>query len=495
MASKGLDMKLIDDIRRLKALGFSIRKISKCLNVHRTTVKRYFEDQLEREAAEIGILPMKALEVTESWACVVDWEKVRSEALRGVPLKILHEELCGRGLVSVQYAAFWKQLQKRAPIQAATMVRIFAPGSRCEIDYADGIDILDPVTGELLKTELFVGVLASSRYAYAEFTLTQSSEDFLSSHVRMLEFFGGVSMTVAPDNLKSAVTRAHRYDPVLNPAYTRLAAHYGFAVVPARVKRPTDKAIVERTIQIFQRWFYFLVRHRTFTSLAELNAALREHLSVFNKKKHRIFKRTREEMFLEEKAHLLALPEAQYRVAVHERALLSRDCHLHCRENYYSAPHPLRGLKLDVWISDKTVEIYHEANRVALHARGRTRGKYITDNNHYPPECQAYLEADVVKLKAWAEDIGPDTKRLVHELLSGPYPLQFLRRAQGILNLSRRHSREALEKAAATANLFNQKTIHYLERVILQQRGAISQQAAIIRGENPNLRGLSRILH
>jgi transposase len=476
MAPKGLDMKQIEEIRRLNALKFSERKIAKILKIHRTTVRRYLN------ATSLPEIEPYVESSSASWASGIDWEKIRAEALRGVPLKILHEELVAQGSLTVKYPAFWKQLVKRAPLQEATMVRVFAPGTRCEIDYADGINIINPATGEIITTELFVGVLASSRYAFAEFTLSQSSEDFLSSHVRMLEFFGGAPQVIAPDNLKSAVTRAHRYDPVLNPAYTRLASHYGFAVVPARAKTPKDKAIVERSIQIFQRWFYFLVRNRTITSLADLNFVLKQHLKEFNQRRHRIFKRTREEMFLEEREHLIGLPLAAYRVATHERAMLSRDCHLQCRGNYYSAPHGLRGQKLEVWITDKTVEIYDEGARVALHARSRTSGKYVTDKAHYPPACQAYIEEDVVKLR-------------VHGLLGGTFPLQYLRRAQGVLNLSRRHSREALERAAATANLFSQTQVPYLERVILQQRGAVKSQEAIVRGEHPNLRGAERILH
>lgn len=111
----------------------------------------------------------------------------------------------------------------------------------------------------------------------------------------MFNYFGGTAQVLSPDNLKSAVTKAHRYDPTINQAYTKLAEYYDVAVVPARVRTPKDKAIVERTIQIFQRWFYMKIRHKTFTSLVELNQCLKEHLIVFSRKQHRIFKRTREE--------------------------------------------------------------------------------------------------------------------------------------------------------------------------------------------------------
>ncbi len=266
MAGQELDLKLIEEISRLKGLGFTKRKVARCLSVHRNTVKKYWDDNARPKTAA----PPKSQEQNseESWASNIDWPKTRDEVLSGVPVSILYEENLSK--IPVTYSAFWKQLQRRAPCLAATMVRIFPPGSRTEIDYCDGIDLLDLTTGELVKTELFVGVLCSSRYTFAEFTLSQKSEDFLTSHVRMFEYFGGVTEVVSPDNLKSAVTKAHRYDPVINPAYTRLASHYGFAVVPARVRTPRDKAIVERTIQIFQRWFFFRVRHRAFTSLVEL---------------------------------------------------------------------------------------------------------------------------------------------------------------------------------------------------------------------------------
>ena len=396
MANAGLSVKIISEILRLKALGFTKRKISKILGIHRNTITKYLEAEnvaslksatgpSNAVASEVPAHVLGAL-ACSSWVNNVDWQSIRDEILRSVPIQIIYEELVDQGKCPVTYPAFWKQLQKRAPVLKTTMVRVFAPGSKIEIDYADGIDIINLQTGEVFSTELFVGCLAHSRYTFAEFTFSQKSEDFLSSHVRMFEFFGGSAQSVSPDNLKSAVTKAHRYDPVLNPAYTRLATHYGFAVVPARVRRPQDKAIVERTIQIFQRWFYMKMRNRMFTSLIELNQVLREHLLAFNLKIHRTFRRTRKEMFEDsERTKLLPLPKNPYVVQTFSKAKLSRDCHLIFDHNFYSAPHIHRGLELDIWATDKTVEIYHEAERIAFHVRYRTRGKFATDTKHYPP--------------------------------------------------------------------------------------------------------------
>lgn len=513
MAAEALNMKVVEEIRRLKQLGFKKRAIARTLGIHRNTVTKYLTElatlevvrrEFDSVTTAAGLIESSRGSPLTTWADRVDWQDVRDEILKSTPIQIVYEELFDQGKVPVTYPAFWKQLQRRAPLLKTTMVRIFPPGSKIEIDYADGIDIVNVKTGEAMKTELFVGVLAHSRYTFAEFTLSQKSEDFLSSHVRMFEFFGGSAQTVSPDNLKAAVTKAHRYDPVLNPAYTKLASHYGFAVVPARVRRPQDKAIVERTIQIFQRWFFMKVRHRTFTSLVELNRVLQEYVTAFNLKIHRTFNRPRKAMFEEsEAAALLPLPKDPYLVQTFSRAKLSRDCHLSFDHSFYSAPHGLRGLELDIWATDKAVEIYFEGKRVAMHGRSKSRSKFITDTRHYPAAHQAFLEEeDIAKLKSWAASIGGETAKLVDELLSGEFPLRHLRRAQSILALAKKYSRSDLEWACGVANRFNNKNIQYLERVMVKtarSRSGVTNTGnggePITREMNPNLRGLDEILH
>jgi transposase len=489
MAGNGLSVKDIAEIKRLWGLKFKNRKIAKITGVHRNTVNKYVAGFVVEKSQPLNVLAAQppAPDVNQ-----VDWLKVRSEFLSGVSLNVIHEELLEQNKVTVQYSGFWKQVQKFANLSEATMIRVFKPGERSEIDYADGIDIMDPATGEVRSTEFFVGVLCHSRYTFAEFTLTQSSADFLESHVNMFEFFGGTTQVVSPDNLKSAVTKAHRYDPNINQAYTRLAEHYDIAVVPARVRTPKDKAIVERTIQIFQRYFFMKVRNRTFTSLLELNQCLKEHLVIFNQKKHRIFRRTRAEMFEDERSSLRELPNDRYKVATHSTAKLGRDCHLAFDLNFYSSPHELRGRELDVWASSKVVEIYHEGERVALHARQvTTKGKFVTDTNHYPPAAQAFAEEDVQTIIARAEKAGPQTATLVRGLLTSASPLKHFRRCQGIVALAWKYTPELLEAASEQANRFNNVSVQYLERVIKTRKGVETRTTDEIkqRSFNPHLRG------
>jgi transposase len=507
MARMGLNMKIVDEVLRLHKLGFKKRKIARALGIHRDTVTKYLElSEAAVTRGESAVLPVQTFSLTTAsplrtlqWYETLNWQKVRDEHQKGVPLNILYAELFASNHAPVTYPAFWKMLQKKAPNLKTTMVKIFAPGSRIEIDYCDGINLTHPATGEKIETEFFVGVLCSSRYTFAEFTLSQKSGDFLNSHVRMFNFFGGVSQIVTPDNLKSAVTKAHRYDPVINPAYTKLATHYNFAVEPARVRRPQDKAVVERTIHIFQKWFFMVVRNRVFTSLIELNSCLREHLVLFNQKIHRVFKRSRLEMFKSESGCLIPLPKDAYLVQTHHRAFLSRDCHLSFDSSFYSAPHHLRGLTLDVWATENAVEIYQEGARVAFHARSKSQGKFVTENTHYPEAQQAYLEEDVIKMKSWSQAVGAHTSVLIHELLSGAYPLKHLRRAQGILALSQKYSKPLLEYGCENANRFNQKTIRYIERVMKQNqvnfRRIETGGEPIARGFNPHLRGVDDPVH
>lgn len=474
-------MSKLEEILRFQKLGLSERATARALGISRNTVRKYLGPEAT-EGPELAV-------VRPNWAEGPDWDSIRAEHRDGVPLKVLWEEQHAQGKVPVTYASFWKQFDRRFPNERpATMVRIFEPGSRVEIDYCDGIDILDPSTGEIMRTHLFVGVLCHSRYTFAEFSYTQSSPDFLSSHVRMFNFFGGVAHTTAPDNLKSAVVRTHPFDPDINPAYTRLAEHYGFAPTPARVRHPKDKPIVERTIQIFQKWFYALVRKRTFTSLVELNQALTQALVIFNAKEHRIFRRSRQEMFESEKAALLPLPAQDYVVRTHKKCTLHHDCHLQFEKNYYSAPWLLRGLELDVWASETQVEIFHNGECIAVHPKNRNRGKFVTINSHYPPEHQAYLEVTPAYLREKAQALGPAVFKLVDFLMKDKHPLRHLRRAQGIVALQKQFDAAKIDQACALALQYDRPYLSFLRKALEGNCLDTQEPKAPKRGANQFLR-------
>lgn len=480
MARKIVSESKSEEIKRLNKIGLSKRQIARAMNVHRRTVDRHLEAETSKNDENTA----------PAWTEQVLWEDLIAEVHQGTPAKVLWEELSEDGKVPVAYQNFFIQLRKRLPPKSkTTMRRVFKPGQHCEIDYCDGIDILDPLTGDLRKTHLFVGTLCFSRYVFAEFSFTQKSEDFLESHKRMFEWFGGVPQVIAPDNLKSAVNKAHYYDPDINKAYVRLASHYGCGVVPARVRRPQDKAIVERTIQSFQRWYFFKIRHHTFTSLLELNKHLKEHVKIFNSKIHRIFKKSRSEMFSVEQETLITLPEESYSVETHHTATLHPDCHLAFEQNFYSAPYTLRGKKLDLWVSSNKVEIFHEGERVAFHYRNRGKGQFVTNRSHYPQEKQAYWDNSLKLLRKQSSKLGPQVSKLIHKLLSVTYPLQNVRRCQGILRLASRYEKEDLNKACEIAMLYERCNVRFIERLVKMPELLKQEEAAApVRQENPYLR-------
>lgn len=483
-----------EEIKRLLKLGLTKRKIARAVSCSRNSVDII---EAEVEAEKITSAPVSQVPILDpTWTGIIDWNQLRAEVHSSTPLMVLWEELLADGKMPVQYPAFFKQYVKRFPkIPDATMRRVFKPGEYSEIDYADGIDFYDPSTGEVITTQLFMGVLCFSRYIFGEFTLTQKSEDFLSSHVRMFEFFNGVPQIVTPDNLKSAITKTHRYEPTINLAYQKCATHYNFAVIPARVATPQHKAIVERSIQIFQKWFYYRVRKITFTSLTELNRSLRESLEIFNGKIHRIYKKSRLEMFKAEQPLLQSLPDFRYTVHTHHRARLHSDCHLEFEGNYYSAPYIHREKLLDLWISDKTVEVTVEGTRVALHVRTRAKHrKFNTKPEHYPERHQAYIEATPRFLISKSEGIGIECTKLIASLFELDHPLRYLRRAQGILSLERTYGKVLLENACRDANRFSVTTYKWIEAALKRSAAASDYKQKTTsftpkRGANPYLRG------
>lgn len=474
MARRPISVNKREEIQRLKSLGLKERAIARTIKASRKTVRKYLNESPPPSLPESSLL--------------FSWEEIIKEhQLKDVPLLILWEELKDNEKTSWSYSYFWKQFQKHCPSsREATMVRHHVSGERVEIDYCDGIDILDLATGEITKTHLFVGVLCRSRYTYAEFSFTQKSADFLNSHVRMFNFFGGVPRQVSPDNLRSAVSKSHKYDPDINPAYQRLAHHFKLAVVPARVRSPKDKALVERSIQIFQRWFYKKFRNRTFTGLVELNRVLHEQLIVFNSRKHRILGCSRAEAFEVEKKDLGKLPENEFTVRVHKKCTLHQDCHLQFDTNFYSAPWQYRSKELDVWAAERKIEIFYEGNLVAQHPRSKTASKFITNKDHYPPAHKAYLEITPQYLLDKAKLGGEGIYNLINHLFSGTHPLQHLRRAQGIVQLLSKYPLAQVNYACEQALLLDRPHIRFIEA--LAKMTAYKPSPMASRTPNPYLR-------
>jgi transposase len=297
-----------------------------------------------------------------------------------------------------------------------------------------------------------VAVLGASSYTYADATWTQSLPDWIASHQRAFRFFGGVTELQIPDNLKAGVTDANRYTPEINATYTEMAAHYQTAILPARPRKPKDKAKAEVAVQIVERWILARLRHHTFFSLAELNRAIAGLLPDLNERHFQGQSVSRRDLYEQLDAPALKpLPETPYEYAEWCKAKPGIDYHVSVDKRFYSVPHALVGQTLDVRLTADTVEVMHKGHRVAIHSR-RGPGRFSTLVDHMPSSHRAHREWSPGRFLNWAQDIGPCTRQVVQQQLENrPHPEHGYRACLGLLNLSRRYSRSRLENACERA--------------------------------------------
>lgn len=471
--AKSISPNMQKQIQELRSRGFSIRRIAEALRItDRRTVRRYLSNE---DPHKIHPSPKPEPTPDECWHQAVDWEKVEQEARRGVPIKTLWQEQAPQTI----YVTFWRHLQERMPTSVnPTIVLEHKPAQKVQVDYVDGIEIVNRLTGEIAKTYLFCGVLPFSSYTFGEFVLGQNKQSFLRSHQNMFLFFGGVTPYVVIDNLKAGVTRAHIYDPDVNQAFCELGNHYGFAVLPARPRSPKDKASVESTANVIQRGFYARVRDRVFYSLAELNGAFREYLNQLNHQIMKDYGISRADRFETEKPLLKPLPETPFELADWKFAKVHPDCHIQFEKNFYSVPFSHVGKEVRVRFTDKRVEIFGKDDQETLACHVRLKGihRYATNMSHYPQPAANVAFYNVDQAKREVAMIGPETKQIVDQLFNNPYPLQYLRRVQGIIRLvkSGRVTKEALEYACKIAKNFKNTRLSYIQQVAVyyQQNGA-----------------------
>ena len=327
-------------------------------------------------------------------------------------------------------------------------------GEKLFVDYAGRtVAVVDRHTGELRQAQVFVAVLGASNYTFAEATWTQALPHWIASHVRAFEFLGGCSELVIPDNLGSAVSRAHRYEPDTNPTYHDLARHYGVAVLPARVRKHRDKAKAEVGVQIVQRWILAALRHRTFFSLSELNAAIAKLLERLNERAFRKLPGSRRSLFEQlDRPALRPLPTERYVFAQWKKVRVNIDYHVEFERHYYSVPHALVGRQLDARITANTVECLYRGQRVASHVRSEFKGRHTTADEHMPEKHRRMGRWTPERFTRWAEKIGPSTGALITTVLgSRRHPQQAFRSCLGILRLAKSYGDARLEAAARRA--------------------------------------------
>ena len=399
-----------------------------------------------------------------------DWADVHRELRRkGVTLQLLWLEYKERHPDGYQYTQFVERYRRWARGLDVVMRQEHRAGEKLFVDYpGQTLPIVDPETGEFSQAELFVAVFGASSYTYATATASQALPDWIGAHVGAFEFFGGVPAILVPDNLRSGVSRADRYEPDINRTYAELAAHYGCAVIPARPYKPRDKAKVEVGVQVAERWILAALRNRTFFSLAEANGAIRERLVWLNERPFRKLPGSRASLFAELDAPALrALPARRFEYATWKTATVNIDYHVELDRHWYSVPYQLVGQQADVRLAATTVEVFVKGRRVASHLRSPKPGRHTTEPDHMPESHRRHLEWSPGRIVRWAEQTGPATGALVAAILaSRPHPEQGYRSCLGILRLGRRYGPERLEAAAVRALAIGARSYRSVESIL-----------------------------
>jgi transposase len=447
---------VIEQIVKLKDAGHPIKKIAAILNISRNTVRRYLRAPQPVEPAQ----PTSSLEL--SWLLSLDWEAICQKRQKGYTAKQLFRAY----EPEISYSQFCRQLRERVGKTAEIAIRLqHSPGEKVQVDFCDGIPVTDHKTGKQRRTQLFVGVLPFSSYCFGVFVDNQKLPTFIRAHEAMWAYFGGVTPYVVVDNLKAGVKKAHRYDPEVNPTYCDYANHSQFAVLPARPYTPRDKAAVEANIGAIQRSFFQEVREEKFYSLSELNDRFRRFLQDFNQRVMADYGVSRLERFEVEKSKLLNLPSTPYELCEWREAKVHPDCCIQVDKAFYSVPYQYRSQSVRVKVTANLISIFDQETRpLACHQRANRVGAVVSCEEHYPDQKLQYNSFDVKKALARAEAVGPNTELLVDTLLSGPRPLRYLRRVQGMFRLLERDvNPTALEYACGQAITFCRYTLAFIE--------------------------------
>ena len=511
MSQERLSVRKISEVLRLKwACGLSQRAISRSCQIAHSTVGDYLQraeaaglkwplpNGLDEESLQRLLFPATGGKDPASPGTHVlpDWENVHQELKRrNVTLRLLWTEYRESHPSGYGYSQFCDLYRAYSKKLDPPMRLNHKAGEKMFVDYAgDTLPITDRETGEVCQVQIFVATLGASSYTYAEAQPSQEMPHWIGGHVRAFAFFGGVTEIIVPDNLKQGVNHPSRYEPDMNQSYLELAQHYGVAVIPARVRRPRDKAKVEVGVQVVERWIMAPLRNRTFFSLAELNRAIAKLLEERNNLPMEHLEKSRKQLFEElDRPALQPLPQTAFEYATWKAARVNIDYHVEFEKHFYSVPYGLIHQEVRLRATERMLEIFHKSKTapVASHPRNNIPGRYSTQTAHMPIKHQKAGEWTPERLQHWAESIGPQTSQFICAVLaSRVHPEQAFRSCLGILSLSKQYSRSQMETACQMAR--EAKTLNYLGvKSVLELLPPVSVAEQLPLPVHENIRGNS----
>lgn len=508
MARKPISMRKIREILRLKyEAGLTNRQVGASLRLSHACVGQYVR---RAQAAGLGWPLPPACDDARLEELLRDVEPAQAGRRRPVPDVVrLHQELKRKG-VTLQllweeyrrehpdgygYTQFCEHYRRFRDQMEPTLRQEYKAGEKMLVDWAgDTLWVSDPQSGGKRPAHLFVAVLGASNYTFVQVFEHRQMGSWIEGHIQAWEFFGGVAQLTVPDNEKTGVQQACRYEPQLTRTYEELAEHYGTAVMPARAAKPRDKAKVESAVLHVERHILAVLRDRTFFSLEELQANVRRVLAVLNARPFQKLPGCRRELYEQvDRPALRALPATRYELARWQKAKVNIDYHVQVDWHFYSVPYRLVHQDVDVRLTERMVEIFHQGKRVCAHPRSHQRAGATTDEAHRPKSHQRHLQWTPGRLVEWARnEVGPLCGQAVERLLAAkPHPEQGYRSCLGIMRLGRMHGRERLEQAcqrALQADACSYKSLQSILHLGLD-RQPLAPPPAAATIHHPNLRG------
>lgn len=486
MSRKRLTMRQIKEVlRQYYELHLNGAAISQSTGIPRSTIRDYLRrfkasnliwplpSDVDNDKLNELLFPVKKASKKELLA--PNWEAVHRELKRkGVTLQILWEEYKREHSAGYQYSWFAHLYRQWAKTRDVWMPQAHKAGDKLFVDYS-GLTV--PIWTTNLQAiqfqaEIFVGVLGASDLIFCAASENQQLENWVEAHCQMFHYYGGVTALIVPDNLRSGVNKAHRYEPLCNLTYEEMARHYNCAIMPARGYQPRDKAKVEKAVQSVQQRVLAPMRDTQHTSLEALNQEISTHLEALNNRNFQKFPYSRRELFNKiEKSELKPLPFSRYVLARWFQETVNGGYHISIYQHYYSVPFQYARKKVDIRVSAKTVECFYKEKLIACHARHDAAGTYTTVDAHRPEAHRQQALWRQEKLQQWAEGIGPYTCQLIFQLFSDEkrHLHQKERSALGILRLSNKFNEDQLENVCKKALEIG--TVKYNSILSLLKRG------------------------
>ncbi len=470
MANKTISMSKVRQILKLYSHGIGKKKIAVRLAVSKNTIREYIitfiklkiplEELLKLTDLELNTLFHPQVETLENNRVqqLHDFFPIMEKQLRrrGMTVAIQFREFKAKHPESYAETSFYGYYRKWKHKVNPSMHIEHKVGDKMYVDYAGAtLPYVDVETGEIKQAQVFVAILGWSQYAYVEAMRNQTIEEFIEACENALHYFKGVPLALVPDNLKSAVTTASKYEASVNENFIAFADHYGTAILPTRSRKPKDKALVEGMVRLSYQRIYTNLPEAQIMPLDELNQNIRKHLVDHNNTVLTGREYSRSDQVIVEQDSLQPLPEKRYEMRKIKLVTVMKHCHvlLYEDQHYYSVPYELIGKKLKMQYSRSEVQLYLQYELVATHKRIRSRGNYSTVPSHMPPQHRYVTEWSPSFFIEQGKAIDPVVEHYIRQVLAKKqHPEQAYKACMGILSFTKRVGSARLIKACKRAD-------------------------------------------